>query len=211
MLAQRPLGVAALVLEQDVPGRPHRGQRGNEGGNEGSRQQAVHGGFGGSPSGYNILAQLHSKQPQRVNVTQFSNADYDRAAEWGLVFTYASGRTGELYFPEIMGGGVALFDYDNDGDLDVFLVQGQTEGPGATLTKTGSPLKGRLYRNDLDVHSDGTRSVRFTDVTESSGIRATGYGMGVATGDYDNDGCIDLYVTTLGRNQLFRNKCDGTF
>ena len=55
----------------------------------------------------------------------------DRAAEYGLVFTYASGRTGEFYFPEIMGGGVALFDYDNDGDLDVFVVQGHSLAPGA--------------------------------------------------------------------------------
>ena len=59
--------------------------------------------------------------------------------------------------------------------------------------------------------ADGTRTLRFTDVTEASGSNATGYGMGVAAGDYDNDGCIDLYVTTLGRNQMFRNNCNGTF
>ena len=70
---------------------------------------------------------------------------------------------------------------------------------------------GRLFRNDLRVEADGTRSVRFTDVTERSGIDAPGYGMGVATGDVTNDGCTDLYLTNLGPNQLFRNNCDGTF
>ena len=77
--------------------------------------------------------------------------------------------------------------------------------------KTARPPKGRLFRNDLEVRADGTRTLRFTDVTEASGSNATGYGMGVTTGDYDNDGCVDLYVTTLGRNQMFRNSCDGTF
>jgi hypothetical protein len=73
------------------------------------------------------------------------------------------------------------------------------------------PLKGRLYRNDLKVHEDGTRTLHFTDVTEQSGINASGYGMGVATGDFNNDGCVDLYLTNFGTNQLFRNNCDGTF
>jgi hypothetical protein len=73
------------------------------------------------------------------------------------------------------------------------------------------PLRGRLYRNDLEVHADGTRTLRFTDVTEASGISARGYGMGVATGDFNNDGCVDLYLTNFGKNQLFRNNCDGTF
>ena len=90
-------------------------------------------------------------------------------------------------------------------------------GAGRTLGQalfppTGPlPLKGRLFRNDLELHADGTRALRFTDVTDESGIDAGGYGMGVATGDFDNDGCVDLYVTALGRNQLFRNNCDGTF
>ena len=70
---------------------------------------------------------------------------------------------------------------------------------------------GRLFRNDLRVEADGTRSVRFTDVTEGSGIDAPGYGMGVAAGDVTNDGCTDLYLTNLGANRLFRNNCDGTF
>src|SRR5881628_1758181 len=74
-----------------------------------------------------------------------------------------------------------------------------------------SSLRGRLFRNDLEIHADGSRRLRFTDVTAGSGIDARGYGMGVATGDFDNDGCVDLYLTNLGPNQLFRNNCDGTF
>ena len=73
------------------------------------------------------------------------------------------------------------------------------------------PLRGRLYRNDLQIGADGVRTLRFTDVTEQSGLDARGYGMGVAAGDYDNDGCVDLYLTNFGPNQLFRNNCDGTF
>ena len=61
------------------------------------------------------------------------------------------------------------------------------------------------------VNADGTRTLRFTDVTDASGIEALGYGMGVATGDFNNDGCVDLYLTNLGPNQMFRNNCDGTF
>jgi hypothetical protein len=140
----------------------------------------------------------------------------DRAAETGLDFVHFNGMSGSRYYAEHMGPGVALFDYDNDGDLDVFIVQGQMLGnkpvSQALFPPAGPmPVKGRLYRNDLEVHADGTRALRFTDVTDASGINANAYGMGVATGDYNNDGCIDLYVTTLGRNQLFRNNCDGTF
>src|SRR5262245_11274141 len=100
--------------------------------------------------------------------------------------------SGQFDFHEIMGSGVALFDYDNDGDLDVFLVQ----GAGAS----------RLFRNDLSGHA-----LHFTDVTAQSGIETREYGMGVATGAFDHDGCADAYLTNVGRNQLYRNNCDGTF
>jgi hypothetical protein len=140
----------------------------------------------------------------------------DRAQETGLNFVHFNGMSGAFLYPELMGPGVALFDYDNDGDLDVFIVQGQMLGntPVSRAEPQPSgplPLEGRLFRSDQEVHPDGSKTLRFTDVTEASGIDAHGYGMGVATGDYNNDGCIDLYVTSLGQNQLFRNNCDGTF
>jgi hypothetical protein len=138
----------------------------------------------------------------------------DQANASGLDFVHFNGMSGKLYYPEPMAPGVAMFDYDNDGDLDLYLVQGEMLGPGrigeATFPPKG-PLGDRLYRNDLVVHPDGTRTVHFTDVTEGSGIHPHGYGMGVATGDVNNDGCVDLYLTGLGRNQLYRNNCDGTF
>ncbi|PYQ59434.1 MAG: hypothetical protein DMF53_18855 [Acidobacteria bacterium] len=133
----------------------------------------------------------------------------DRAADWGLNFTYSTGQTGELYFPEIMGGGVALLDYDNDGDLDVFVVQGHPLKPGSP--DPGPAGWGRLFRNDLITPQGKNPVPRFVDVTAQSGIRATGYGMAVATGDFDNDGRVDLYISNFGSNQLWHNNGDGTF
>lgn len=136
----------------------------------------------------------------------------DKAGDAGLVFVHNNGMTGKFYQPEIMSPGVALFDLDNDGDLDVYLVQGQQLGSGTPLLPPPpGPPGDRLYRNDLEVKADGTRTLRFTDVTAASGIRPRGYGMGVAAGDIDNDGFIDLYLTGFGRNQLFRNNGNGTF
>jgi hypothetical protein len=143
----------------------------------------------------------------------------EEAAQAGLDFSHRNGMSGRLYMVEIIGSGVALFDYDNDGDVDVYLVQGargealggvRTAGEGAT--GTGQPLNDRLYRNDLRVNPDGTRTRRFTDVTAQSRIDARGYGMGVAAGDFDNDGWVDLYLTKFDApNQLLRNNGDGTF
>lgn len=143
----------------------------------------------------------------------------DRAAEAGIDFVHFNGMSGELYFSEMMGSGVALFDYDGDGDLDVYLVQGSMIGKDKTIEDATIPpehplpLTDRLYRNDLEVREDGTRVLRFTDVTEASGLAeiATGYGMGVIAGDYDNDGWTDLYVTNHGPNRMLRNRGDGTF
>ncbi|MCY4026978.1 MAG: CRTAC1 family protein [Acidobacteria bacterium] len=141
----------------------------------------------------------------------------DRAAAAGLDFVHFNGMSGEFYFPEIVPAGVGLFDYDNDGDLDAYFVQGQMMGEGKTLGDAlfepvgPLPLRGRLFRNDLGVEADGTRTLRFTDVTDASGIDARGHGMGVAAGDFDNDGWVDLYLTYLGTNQLYRNNGDGTF
>ena len=136
----------------------------------------------------------------------------DATVSAGLDFQHINGMSGEFYFSEMVGGGVALFDYDNDGDLDVYLVQGHLLGPdmepGDASFEAGlqGPLTDRLYRNDLDGGSLG-----FTDVTTASGLDARGYGMGVATGDIDNDGWVDLYVSNFGPNQLWRNNGDGTF
>ena len=141
----------------------------------------------------------------------------DRAAASGLVFNHFNGMSGALYDAEIFAPGVALLDYDNDGDLDVYLTQGQMLGRGKTLASASSqpagplPLKDRLFRNDVSVSADGRRSLRFTDVTAESGIEVTSYGMGVAAGDIDNDGWVDLYLTRLGRNVMLHNNGNGTF
>jgi hypothetical protein len=138
----------------------------------------------------------------------------DRARESGLDFVHFNGMTGEFYFAEVIPPGVALFDYDGDGNLDVFVAQGQMLGKQAESRAQllpEVPLKSRLYRNNLTVQPDGTRMLRFTDVTDASGLVVRGYAMGAATGDFNNDGCVDLYVTNLERSQLFRNDCDGTF
>ena len=143
----------------------------------------------------------------------------DGAPAAGLDFMHFNGMSGEYYSAEIMGPGGALFDFDNDGDLDVYLVQGEMLGPGKTLRDAlfGPPAGAasragdRLYRNDLQVRADGTRTLRFTDVTAGSGLGIRGYGMGAATGDIDNDGWIDVYRTGLGANHLLRNNGDGTF
>lgn len=137
----------------------------------------------------------------------------DVSAEVGLDVEHRNGMSGQYYQPEIMTPGVGFFDYDGDGDLDAYLSQG---GPLGPIASTGpedrrNTDQDRLYRNDLTVSDDGSRSVKFTDVTATSGITTRGYGTGVTTGDIDNDGDIDLYATGLGRNQMFRNNGDGTF
>jgi hypothetical protein len=141
----------------------------------------------------------------------------EQAAQKGLDFVHFNGMSGEYYMAEVTGSGGALFDYDNDGDLDVYLVQGAmipAERPieeALFPPRHPLPLTDRLYRNDLETRADGSTTLRFTDVTRESGIVATGYGMGVTAGDYDSDGWTDLYVTNLGANQMLRNKGDGTF
>jgi hypothetical protein len=131
----------------------------------------------------------------------------DAAAVTGLTFTHVNGASGQYYMPEQMGAGAALFDYDGDGDLDVFLVQSGGLGTAAS----NQAVTSRLFRNDLGVGRDGRRSPRFTDVTERAGVAWRGYGMGAAVADYDNDGDLDLLVTSFGPEALFRNNGDGTF
>ena len=129
----------------------------------------------------------------------------EAAGKAGIHFVHENGATGQLHLPEIMGAGGALFDYDGDEDLDVFLVQSGPLGPDGATGATS-----RLFRNDLP--RDGKAGgLRFTDVTTTAGLTLRGYGMGAATGDIDGDGDLDLYVTAFGSNALFRNNGDGTF
>lgn len=133
------------------------------------------------------------------------------AEQAGLRFVHDNGATGQYYMPEVMGSGVAVFDYDNDGDLDVFFVQSRAlragseprDGRGGQTPITGH----RLFRND----GLAGGVPRFTDVTDAAGVGADTVGMGVAVGDVDNDGWLDLYVTAFGSNTLYRNRGDGTF
>ncbi len=130
------------------------------------------------------------------------------AAQTGLSFQHFTGSSGEYYIPEILGAGGALVDYDGDGDLDVLLLQGLMLDPGLAPEQSrfppapGQPRGHRLFRNDLE----GRGGLRFTDVSERSGIQAPSYGMGVAVGDYDNDGDPDLYLTGLSGGALYRNE-----
>ncbi len=122
---------------------------------------------------------------------------HERAAEAGLAFTHRSGHAQRYFLPEIMCGGAALFDMDNDGDLDAFLVQ------AGDITAASENPPSQLFRN----RGDGS----FEDVTDGSGADVRGYGMGVAAGDYDNDGDADLYVTNVGPNVMLRNDGVGRF
>ena len=134
----------------------------------------------------------------------------DVAKQTGIDFWQFSGATGKMLLPEMVGSGAALFDYDNDGDLDVFLIQGYPTGPdGKPLVPLPAGWKpgNRLYRNNLD--SSG--KLTFTDVTEAAGLGHADKGMGVAAGDYDNDGYVDLYVTNYEHNILYHNNGNGTF
>jgi len=139
------------------------------------------------------------------------------APELGIDFVHFTGMVGRLYIHEVSGSGVALLDYDGDGDLDAYFVQGNLIEGEESLNRVvfaprhPLPLTDRLYRNDLELLPDGSTRARFVDVTEEIGLAAHGYGMGVAAGDVDNDGWVDLYVTNFGSNQLLHNNRDGSF
>lgn len=128
----------------------------------------------------------------------------EASADWNLSFRHHHGGSGELYMPETMGSGVVLFDYDGDGDADVFFVDS-----GAFPGYEGETPRSRLFRNDPVPGGGGAR--RFVDVTETAGIEVAGYGMGATAGDVDGDDDPDLYVTAFGRDQLFENLGDGRF
>src|ERR1700733_1510540 len=145
---------------------------------------------------------------QTAPATELVPADFvDVTATSGVDFLHQAPHSSRKYLLETMGSGVALFDYDNDGRLDIFLVNGAPLGdptPKGTIPqKTGPKYWNRLYHQKPDGG--------FEDVTAKAGLAGTGYGMGVAVGDYDNDGFQDLYVTALGGNRLYHNNGNGTF
>jgi hypothetical protein len=123
----------------------------------------------------------------------------DVSAAVGVDFIHTNGASEQKYFPEIMGSGGLFLDFDNDGWLDIFLVDGGSIADPAVARRA----RHRLYRN----RGNGT----FADATAASGIRHSAYGMGACAGDYDNDGLLDLYITNVGPNALYRNAGKGKF
>lgn len=134
-----------------------------------------------------------------ATVAQHQIQFVDATSEAGIDFKHTDGRSGQKYLLETLGSGSVFFDYDNDGDIDLYVVNG-ADLPGST---SPVPPTNILYRNNGDA--------TFTDVTAQAAVGDTGYGVGCAAADYDNDGHQDLYVTNYGTNVLYRNNGDGTF
>lgn len=139
-----------------------------------------------------LVVGCSSDEPEQVKISTDGGWFREVAAESGVDFIHVSGFDGRPLFPEIMGGGVALFDADGDGDLDLYLVQS-----GDLRAGPDSDVANVLYEN---VGGGKFRQHQSHELADS------GYGMGVAVGDYDGDGDVDLYVTNLGKNRLFRNE-----
>ena len=143
-----------------------------------------------------VILQCAIALPAQTDIgIQFVDVTQDAGIHW----KHVDGRSGQKYFMETLGSGAAFFDYDADGDPDLYFVNGAPL-PGYVSEDTPTNC---LYENN----GDGT----FTDVTEKAGVGDTGYGHGCAVGDYNNDGQLDLYVTNYGNNRLYRNNGDGTF
>lgn len=162
-----------------------------------------------------LRAQTQRAQTQKESEQSLIFEEASEAS--GLKFRHFNGANGKLHLPEIMGAGAALFDYDADGDMDAYLAQGSTLEAGDDPHRTLFPWRekeeprARLFRNDATKNENGVTTLRFTDVTEASGIRESGYGMGAIAGDVNNDGRVDLYVYNFGPNRLYMNNGDGTF
>src|SRR5229473_3247975 len=168
------------------------------------------------PGSFSSLCGWYSEQVSRlllaglcVAILLFATQSLEPARLVGIDFTHRNSPTSQKYLIETMGGGVALLDYNNDGLLDIFFVNGGKLSEPVKLpvdfSRRDPAYWNRLYRQN----GDGS----FTDVTRAAGLADAGnnYGMGVAAGDYDNDGFADLYVTNYGRNTLYRNNGNGTF
>ena len=156
--------------------------------------RALSAGFAGLPF-FGKFA-LGGGNPQDTNGILFAEVPSSKS---GISWQHANGRSPEYYLPETTGAGCAFFDYDNDGWMDIYLVNSGK----CDFYDPRPPLRNALYRNNRD----GT----FTDVTQKAGVIGGGYGMGAAVGDYNADGFPDLYVTQYGRSILYRNNGDGTF
>lgn len=137
----------------------------------------------------------------------------EASQEVGLDFHHFIGATGKYFFPEIMGSGVGVFDYDGDGDLDVYFLQGNILAEKKEVSNSLFPFPGntppsnQLFKNELSE----TGKLRFIDVTKEAGVGHEGYGMGIAIGDYNGDNFLDFYVTNFGSNVLYRNNGNGEF
>jgi hypothetical protein len=153
-------------------------------------------GAGATFGGSNLFPALARSTSAAASLPAFKEVP---PAASGISWTHVGGHSPQLYLPETLGPGCAFLDYDNDGWMDIYLVN---SGPCDFYTPP-QPLRNALYRNNRD----GT----FTDVTEKAGVPGNAYGMGVAVGDYDADGFPDLYVTQYARSILYHNNGDGTF
>ncbi|MDB6129809.1 MAG: hypothetical protein JWM04_916, partial [Verrucomicrobiales bacterium] len=135
-----------------------------------------------------------SPRPPKILVT-------DITTESGIDFIHNNGATGEKLLPETMGSGILVFDFDGDGKQDIFLVNA-CYWPG-TLPAGKQQTTGALYQN--------MGNARFKNVTQGSGLDISIYGVGIAAGDYDNDGLPDIFITAVGGNHLFHNEGNGKF
>jgi enediyne biosynthesis protein E4 len=142
-----------------------------------------------------------------------SPAFTDATEATGLRFRHYNGMSGQWYMPEMVAPGAALFDFDNDGDLDLFIVQGTLLGtnsplPGMSASQSRSERHHHLFRNDLTRDASSSATIRWTDISAETGLKdlPSDYGMGVAAGDYDNDGFVDLYLANFGPNRLLKNE-----
>ncbi|KAA5546863.1 CRTAC1 family protein [Roseiconus nitratireducens] len=143
------------------------------------------------------LAEVKTRQLPDVKVPSVTFTDVTEQA--GIDFVHNNGAVGDKLLPETMGGGVAALDFDNDGDQDLLFVNSQDWPWDSPSDRSKSSM---LYRND---------GGEFVDVTEASGLKLADYAMGVAVGDYDNDGRVDVFITSVGANHLFHNLGEGRF
>ena len=142
------------------------------------------------------LAGCNNSAPENTSVEPTQEIWLDnQQKDLGIDFHWISGDSGTFNMPEIIGGGAALIDFDNDQDFDVYFVQGGH-------LDSANVEQNKMFRND-----NGS----FVDVTDESGTGDTGYGMGVTVGDYDNDGFADIFITNVGKNVLLHNNKDGSF